>query len=213
MPHESSRVSPVPAGSSPSPWGAILVHHNKTMRTQSASELGSQLSRRAQCRRSSHRVNRSGRVRTSLTILWLLQLVAADAPAIKAPSRVQFSVQVDICDWEPKQACGTTNSTVGVGNSTLLAPGAEHAPIVTAGACDYGALDWVWATNPLSGKPSLHVTFDSHVIEDASHPECFIEWNATTAVHKPTPAAVCYVSDSREGYHLTHYTFAVLAWE
>jgi hypothetical protein len=57
------------------------------------------------------------------------------------------------------------------------------------------------------------VTFDSHVIEDASHPECFIEWNATTAVHKPTPAAVCYVSDSREGYHLTHYTFAVLAWE
>jgi len=47
------------------------------MSTQSALDysLGSQLPRRAQCRRSSHRVNRSGRERSSLTILWLLQLL------------------------------------------------------------------------------------------------------------------------------------------
>jgi hypothetical protein len=47
------------------------------MSTQSALDysLGSQLPRRAQCRRSSYRVNRSGRERSSLTILWLLQLL------------------------------------------------------------------------------------------------------------------------------------------
>ena len=54
-------------------WGRT----NQTMSTQSALDysLGSQLPRRAQCRRSSHRVNRSGRERSSLTILWLLQLL------------------------------------------------------------------------------------------------------------------------------------------
>ena len=51
--------------------------NNQTMSMQSALDysLGSQLSRRAQRRQSSNRVNRSGRVRSSLTILWLLQLL------------------------------------------------------------------------------------------------------------------------------------------
>ena len=77
VPRSRAATSATSAERVTSHGGSRNGDNNQTMSMQSALDysLGSQLSRRAQRRQSSHRVNRSGRVRSSLTILWLLQLL------------------------------------------------------------------------------------------------------------------------------------------
>ena len=63
----------------------------------------------------------------------------------------------------------------------------------------------------------LDVIFYSHVIVDASHPECRILWDykyrePTTYGAKESLLPGCFVMDSREGYHMTYYWFHILDW-
>ena len=93
----------------------------------------------------------------------------------------------------------------------------REGPIVAAGTCDSGPLVYSITAE------GLLVTFGSGVIADASPPQCVIAWadskQQSLALALPrafgmSPALPdCSVMDSREGYHMTQYTFAALAWE
>lgn len=72
--------------------------------------------------------------------------------------------------------------------------------------------------DPVATHTYVDVTFDSHVIEDASHPSCRIQWDyiylePTTYSAKGSLLPGCFVMDSREGYHMTYYWFHILDWE
>ncbi len=89
-------------------------------------------------------------------------------------------------------------------------------PTVSVGSCDAGPLVY----NVTDG--GLLVTFGSNVIADASPPQCVIAWadaaKQTLALELPLVFAssprlpFCSLIDSREGYHMTMYTFAAVAW-
>ena len=128
----------------------------------------------------------------------------------RAPSAwAQFIVNVRPIDWEH---CSATNQSMN-GTTARLAPGpvpsspsgsASHT--VHVGTCDSGELSWELGTDPIKGKPALSVTFRSGLILDASPPQCYVP-----VVDRPPPGSAplpkCEVIDSREGYHLTQYSF------
>ncbi|XP_060066495.1 uncharacterized protein LOC132546795 [Ylistrum balloti] len=89
---------------------------------------------------------------------------------------------------------------------------------IEVGTCDYGAItvSMVKAGNGRDAM-SLDIMFESHVIVDASHPECRFNWNGSYLVptaENPKKSLLpgCFVMDSREGYHMTYYWFHLLDW-
>lgn len=88
---------------------------------------------------------------------------------------------------------------------------------VTVGGCDSGPLIF----NTTDAGDGLLVTYASSLLYDASPPQCTIPFDkdtGTLAFGLPTvfgespSLPVCSCMDSREGYHLTQFTFAALAW-
>ncbi|XP_069136862.1 uncharacterized protein [Argopecten irradians] len=89
---------------------------------------------------------------------------------------------------------------------------------IEVGTCDYGGItvSMMKATNGRDAM-TMDVMFESHVIEDASHPECRFNWNGSYLVptaKNPQQSLLpgCFVMDSREGYHMTYYWFYLLDW-
>ncbi|XP_064604005.1 uncharacterized protein LOC135469314 isoform X1 [Liolophura sinensis] len=63
----------------------------------------------------------------------------------------------------------------------------------------------------------VEVTFYSYVLQGASPPTCQIGWNGTYLLptsddpdHTLLPG--CFLSESREGYHMTYFWFYILQW-
>lgn len=128
------------------------------------------------------------------------------------PPQVTFLVAVNQT-WDPCYAMG---ASLPVRANQPLRDG----PVVQVGGCDSGPI----AFNSTADPSGIVVTFASSIIEDAEPPQCTIKWapggKAPTlayglpAVFGQSPALPhCTIMDSREGYHLTQYTFAALGWE
>lgn len=92
----------------------------------------------------------------------------------------------------------------------------QDGPVVSVGTCDSGPI----AFNTTS--EGILVTFASSIIFDASPPQCTIMYapNSTTLAYglpgtfgQSPSLPSCTTMDSREGYHLTQFTFAALSWE
>lgn len=94
---------------------------------------------------------------------------------------------------------------------------------IQVGDCDHGPLVYSVSEQEHS-QSSVHLTFYSSVILDASPPTCVINWNYQykpptqfigivtniEAVENLLPS--CAMEDSREGYHLTDYWFYLFDW-
>ncbi|OWF47529.1 uncharacterized protein LOC110454260 [Mizuhopecten yessoensis] len=123
----------------------------------------------------------------------------------------QLTLLVTVNDtWNPSGCIQTIKTP-------LLTLGKRFSQI-EVGTCDYGAITvrMVKAGNGRDAM-SLDVMFESHVIVDASHPECHFNWNGSYLVptaENPKKSLLpgCFVMDSREGYHMTYYWFHLLDW-
>ena len=93
----------------------------------------------------------------------------------------------------------------------------QDGPVVTVGACDGGPIVFN------NTKAGLLVTFGSSILMDAEPPSCVIAWSNRTeqslAIGLPPKFGdsptfpYCTIMDSREGYHLTQFTFAAIGWD
>ncbi|XP_071166074.1 uncharacterized protein [Mytilus edulis] len=116
----------------------------------------------------------------------------------------------------------TVNDTWGDCIHTVKTPAVvpgKKSQSIPVGKCDHGPLEF--SVQPATDGYSLmsvHITFHSSVIVDASPPACDIPWNGTYLVptkmteHLPSLLPGCVVGDSREGYHMTYYWFYLLDW-
>lgn len=143
-------------------------------------------------------------------LIRLVALAACAGAALAADVRAaSFLVAVNYT-WATCYALGASSSVVA---GTPL----QNGPVTVVGGCDSGPITFV------TSKQGLVVTFKSGVVEDATPPSCTIPYtNASdrslayglpAKFGLPPVLPTCYTMDSREGYHLTQYTFAALAWE
>ena len=139
--------------------------------------------------------------------------------SLAAPASLLLTIAVAVnhSTWSP--ACydqGLSQSPIPAGQP--LAQG----EVVDVGQCDSGPLVWDY-TAPGAPQQGFVVTFKSGVIMDASPPQCTIPLLAGApnglGLSPPkvfgTSASLpyCATMDSREGYHLTEYTFTIVAWK
>lgn len=130
-----------------------------------------------------------------------------------------IAVAVNHSSWSPPSPCydqGISPQPIPAGQP--LADG----EVVDVGQCDSGPLVWDH-TAPGAPIPGFLVTFKSGVIEDASPPQCVIPLLAGApeglGLSPPrvfgTSASLpfCATMDSREGYHLTEFTFTIVSWK
>ena len=149
------------------------------------------------------------RLLRSFGLLAALFFASAGAESLKKIGSARFLVAVNYT-WAPCYAMGASESVV---EGTPL----QNGPVTQVGGCDGGPITFS------TSKQGLVVTFKSGVIEDASPPSCTIPYtNATeqsldfglpAKFGQPPVFPFCSVMASREGYHLTQFTFAALSWE
>lgn len=146
------------------------------------------------------------------SVLVLLALIAATACCARLPLPrpggdnkvpvVVFNITVDETLWRPCVAWGLTPS---------LTPNTTTQQSVPIKNCDEGR--FVYAYDDNFNHPVLKPTFYSSVIVDASPPTCVIACKPVDNQPMPYRCSQCSVMDSREGYHLTTYTFDVVGWK
>lgn len=144
--------------------------------------------------------------------------LAALGPA-PANLLLTIAVAVNHSSWSPPSPCydqGISSDPIPAGQP--LAQG----EVVEVGQCDSGPLVWDY-TAPGAPLQGFLITFKSGVIEDASPPQCVVPLrkDAPNGLGLAPPTVFgtsaslpyCATMDSREGYHLTEYTFTVVAWK
>ncbi|XP_064604006.1 uncharacterized protein LOC135469314 isoform X2 [Liolophura sinensis] len=102
-----------------------------------------------------------------------------------------------------------------------LTPGQKYNETlpIQIGDCDHGPM--TFTVSKTFGQTSdlyhVEVTFYSYVLQGASPPTCQIGWNGTYLLptsddpdHTLLPG--CFLSESREGYHMTYFWFYILQW-
>ncbi|XP_062578551.1 uncharacterized protein LOC134240482 isoform X1 [Saccostrea cucullata] len=138
----------------------------------------------------------------------VLALVGCSNGQLQKVTSLQFLVTVNT----------TFNDCIATIKTPWIKPSTKGVKIFVGG-CDEGPLEF----NVLSGQNAantsmtVHLTFHSSVIEDASPPECEIQFNGTYLVPTAKNPGMsllpnCFVMDSREGYHMTYYWFKLFDW-
>lgn len=157
---------------------------------------------------------------SALLVLAAIALVVSASPVAAKPEPPLRSVDA----LDTLTFLVAVNDTWGSCITTVRSPPLppnqtrDKAPHIMVGQCDNGPLTYTVHKGGPAGY-TIDLTFYSSVIEDASPPTCTINWpggfgapHAGGSTDGMIPG--CYTMDSREGYHMTDYWFAVydFAW-
>ena len=126
---------------------------------------------------------------------------------------ISWALTVNETYWQP---------CIATAKIPAVTPG-QPTPSFSVGDCDFGTFNYTLTQRAGSNNVTLSTIFYSHVIEDASPPSCTNQCilfdrkrNEQDGSASGGPVGFqctsCTVMDSREGFHMTTYSFTVISW-